>query len=456
VKQFSLEVKVGLFAIIVIILAITLTIKVSERAVTAGRGYELNAVFSNATGLKIKAPIELAGVQIGVVKDIDLFESRSAKVTLVLNRKVKLPDDSRAVLRTRGFLGETYVEIIPGSIGAPNLSSDDSIAYTSSSGDMNQLLNQFNEIASDIKAVTSSLKTLVGQDENMPINRIINNLDKFSESIKNVTVQNQDNINRIANNLADFTEQLQEVIQQGRENVESSMEHVASITEKIDNGQGTIGRLVNDDETVEKLNKAVDNLNSTLGSFSKLETEIGYHAEYLTRTTDFKHYVSLALRPGPDKAFLFDVVADPDPPPNHVDRTINVTANNTTTTVKTSTATIDRNAIKISAQLAKKFYDFQIRGGIIESTGGLGADYFVGPAVAHAEAYNFTTHYGERPHIKLTGEINITKNFYLLGGADDIINPAQPVDYFVGGGFRLVDEDIKSLVRLGGASTLMK
>ncbi|PIU55075.1 MAG: hypothetical protein COS89_08345, partial [Deltaproteobacteria bacterium CG07_land_8_20_14_0_80_38_7] len=169
-KQFSLEVKVGLFAIIVIILAITLTIKVSERAVTAGRGYELNAVFSNATGLKIKAPIELAGVQIGVVKDIELFDSRSAKVTLVLNRKVKLPDDSRAVLRTRGFLGETYVEIIPGSIGAPNLSSDDSIAYTSSSGDMNQLLNQFNEIASDIKAVTSSLKTLVGQDENMPIN----------------------------------------------------------------------------------------------------------------------------------------------------------------------------------------------------------------------------------------------------------------------------------------------
>jgi len=448
--------KVGLFAVIVIVLAGVITVKVSERAVTAGRGYDLVAIFSKATGLKIKAPVELAGVQVGVVKDIELFDSRSAKVTLLLNRHVKLPADSSAVLRTRGFLGEAYVELVPGSPEGTILGEGGQIGETATSGDINMLVNQFNDIASDIKAVTSSLRDMIGKDEVSPINRIVSNLDKFTESIKNMTVQNEGNVNRITANLADFSAELRNLIHQGRANVQESAERIASITRKIDEGKGTIGKLVNDEETVEKLNEAVDSLNETLGGFKKLETEIGYHTEYGTQTHDFKHYVSLALKPAPDKAFLFDFVSDPSPTARHVDRTTDVTVNNATTTVTTSTATIDRSAFRFSAQLAKKFYDFQLRGGIIESTGGMGADYDIGPMSIRFSAYDFSTRYGERPHLKVGGDINVTKNFYLIGGADDLINPNQPVDYFVGAGFRLVDDDMKNLMSFGGKSLMGK
>lgn len=444
--------KVGLFAAIIIAIAALITVKVSERAVTAGRGYDLVSVFSNATGLKIKAPVELAGVQVGVVKEIELMDSRQAKVTLLLNRKVKLPLDSKAVLRTRGFLGETYVEIIPGTEGEMILKAGERIYDTGRTGDINQLVSQFNEIADDIKDVTSSLKNLVGTDEMAPINRIVNNLDKFSESIKTITVNNQDNVNRIASNLADFTTELKNLLNRGQADVEESMQRIASITRKIDEGRGTVGRLVNDEETVEKLNDAVDNLNETLGGFKRMELELGYHAEYLTRSEDFKHYVSFALRPTPDKAFMFDLVTDPSPPPRIVDRTTDVTVNNATTTVQTSTQTIDRSAIRFSAQLAKKFYDFQLRGGIIESTGGVGADYFYGPLGLHTSVYNFSASEGQRPAIKAYADVNLTKNFYLMGGADDIINPNQPVDYFFGAGFKIVDEDIKSLGGLGASA----
>jgi len=444
--------KVGLFAAIVIAIAAMITVKVSERAVTAGRGYELVTIFSNATGLKIKAPIELAGVQVGVVRDIELYDSRRAKVTLLLNRRVKLPADSRAILRTRGFLGETYVELVPGSPEEPILSEGNEITDTRTSGDVNQLVNQFNDIAGDIKAVTSSLRDMIGKDDSSPINRIVNNLEKFTESIKDMTLQNEGNVNQIASNLADFTTQLKNLMAQGRVNVEESIDRIASITRKIDEGKGTIGKLVNDEETIEKLNEAVDNLNTTLGGFKKLETEVGYHVEYLGNSEDFKHYVSLALRPAPDKAFMFDVVSDPAPTPRHVERTTDVTVGGNTTTVQTHTATIDRSAIRFSAQLAKKFYDFQLRGGIIESTGGVGADYMLGPLDLSISAYDFTTRYGEKPHLKAMGGLNLTKNFYIVGGADDLINPKQPVDYFIGAGFRLVDDDFKSLVQFGGKS----
>jgi phospholipid/cholesterol/gamma-HCH transport system substrate-binding protein len=453
-KKLTTEMKVGLFAAIAILLAAVITVKVSERAVTAGRGYELSAVFDHATGLKIKAPVELAGVQVGVVQDIELFDSRRAKVTLLLNRKVKLPVDSRIVLRARGFLGETYVELIPGSPEQTMLKSGAEIEDTMTTGDMNSLVNQFNEIAADIKAVTSSLRTMVGNDDGAPINRIVGNLDKFSESIKIMAINNQDNVDKIATNLADFTAELKGLLSNGRANVEESIDRIASITRKIDTGKGSVGKLVNDEETVEKLNDALDNLNETLGGFKKLETEIGYHTEYMVNSSDFKHYVSLALRPAPDKAFMFDIVSDTDPPPTFVNRTTDVTVNGNTTTVQTTTGTIDRNALRFSAQLAKKFYDFQLRGGIIESTGGVGADYFKGPIGLTFEAFNFTTRYSQRPHLKAHADLNLTKNFYVMGGADDFINPNQSVDYFVGAGFRLVDDDIKSIFSMGSKAVL--
>ena len=456
-KNLSLEVKVGLFAAIIIVLMVWATLRVSDKTSVSGRGYDITAVFDNATGLKKKAPVELAGVKIGVVKDVELLNSREAKVIISVGKNVKLTEDSQAVLRTRGFLGETYVEILPGDPEMPVIPKDGSIAFTARTGDVNSLVSQFNAIANDIKHVTSSLKGMVGDNDTYPVNRIIENLDAFTKAIKDVTLRNESNIDRVAVNLAEMTDQLREIVARGKADVEESAERIASITRKIDEGKGTIGRLVNDDETVDKLNEAVDNLNEALGGFRKLETEIGYHAEFLGQTHDFKHYIDLALRPSPDKALLLGVVTDPDPRPSHVQRTTDVTVGNNTTQVTTETATIDREKIRFSAQLAKKFYDLQLRGGIIESTGGFGLDYYKGPVSLHFSAYDFSTRFGERPHLKAGADLNILPNIYLTSGVDDMINNSGPKpDWFVGAGFRFVDDDIKRFMGSGATSLVGK
>ncbi|HQH81160.1 MAG TPA: MlaD family protein, partial [bacterium] len=271
VRNLSLEVKVGIFAVAVILVLAWATIRVSEKTSVSGYGgYDLTAVFDNATGLKVKAPVELAGVKVGVVRNVELLDSRRAKVLLLMDKAVRLPADSQAVLRTRGFLGDTYVEIIPGSQGAPLLSKDSQIEFTGRTGDINSLVGQFSSIATDVKQMTSSLKTMIGDNQDYPINRIVSNLEEFTRSIRDITIQNQQNIDRVAMNLAEMTDQLREIVAKGRVDVEESMENIASITRKIDAGEGTIGKLVNDDETVNKLNKAVDNLNETLGGFRSL------------------------------------------------------------------------------------------------------------------------------------------------------------------------------------------
>lgn len=449
-KGMSTEFKVGAFALIVIALLAWATIRVGDKTTIAGGAYDLEVAFANATGLKLKAPVELAGVQVGVVKDIELLDSREALVTIGLSKKVKLPDDSTAVLRTRGFLGETYIELIPGTMGNPVLKDGNEIPYAFRTGDINTLVGQFNQIADDIKAVTGSLRSMISDDETAPINRIVANLEDFSQSIRDITVRNSQNVDRISENLAAMTEQLRLLVARGEADIQESMERIASITRKIDEGRGTVGRLVNDEETVDKLNEAIDSLNETLGSYRRLEAEIGYHMEFMAKSHDFKNYVDLTLRPSPDKGFMIGIVSDPNPNPTYVVRQTDVTVGNNTTRVTTNTGTIDRNKIKWNAQLMKSFYDFTIRGGLIESTGGIGMDYRIGPAEIKFDAFDFQTRNNLRPHLKLWANVNVTKNFQLLGGADDFISKNNR-DFFFGAGFRFVDEDIKTVGGMGAS-----
>jgi phospholipid/cholesterol/gamma-HCH transport system substrate-binding protein len=454
VKTRSIELKVGVFAAVVIVLLTWATIRVGDKTSVSGGGYILSAIFDNATGLKLKAPVAMAGVQIGIVKKVDLTKDRRARVTLAVAKDVLLPQDSKVYLRTRGFLGETYVEIVPGNPALPMLKEGSAFDEAYRTGDINALVNRFNDIADDVKHISGSVRGMVGKNGEAPINRIVSNLEEFSRTIRDVTLRNEANVDRISENLAAMTEQLKHMVSNGRGDVEDSLDHIASITRKIDEGKGTVGRLVNDEETVEGINEAVDNLNEALGGFKTLETEIGYHTEYLGQSKDFKHYVSLALKPSPDKSFLFDVIADPNPRPDHIQRSTDITAGGTTTTVVTDTATVEREQVRFSAQLAKKFYDFTLRGGMIESSGGLGLDYEKGPLGLSFSAFDFSTRYGERPHLKLMGNVNLTRNIYVLGGADDLIAPANRPNWFVGAGLRIVDEDIKSVVKMGGASLL--
>ncbi|MFH1654746.1 MAG: MlaD family protein [Pseudomonadota bacterium] len=454
-KRYTIEMKVGIFAAVMIILLAWLTMKVNERGAVMGGGYKLNVELADATGLKRKAPVLLAGVEVGVVDKVTLTPERRALAELMISKNVILPTDTEIVIRTKGFLGETYVEIIPG--GAANkLGDGDNIGLSKRTGDINTLVSQFGDIANDIKAITGAMKQLMGDANDSKVAKMINNWEQLSETLNLMALRNENNIDRITASMADFSENIQHLIAQSKDEVSESMDHIASITAKIDRGEGTVGKLINDDETVEKLNATLDNLQDTLGGFRKLEMEIGYHNEYLTRSKDFKHYVSLALRPAPDKAFMFDLVSDPNPNPTHIDRTTDITVNNNTTTVSTTTATTDRSKLRFSAQLAKSFYDFRFRAGIIESTGGIGLDYIKGPMGLRFSVYDFSTRYGERPHLKMLGDVGVTKNFYLLGGADDFINPNQRVDWFVGIGLRLIDEDIKRLASFGGGSLLGK
>jgi phospholipid/cholesterol/gamma-HCH transport system substrate-binding protein len=81
------------------------------------RGYQFQVSFGEATQLAVEADVRVSGVPVGKVKTIDPDpqSGRSVAVVEMDERYAPLPRDSRAILRQKTLLGETYVELTPGN-----------------------------------------------------------------------------------------------------------------------------------------------------------------------------------------------------------------------------------------------------------------------------------------------------------------------------------------------------
>lgn len=112
-QRKGVEVVVGLFVLVGILALGYLSIKLGKVEIFGPRGYEVYALFPSVGGLKNGATVEIAGVPIGRVDSIALAEYQ-ARVTMLVNAKVKLSDDSIVSIKTKGLIGEKFVQISPG------------------------------------------------------------------------------------------------------------------------------------------------------------------------------------------------------------------------------------------------------------------------------------------------------------------------------------------------------
>ncbi|XHR28272.1 MAG: outer membrane lipid asymmetry maintenance protein MlaD [Chthoniobacteraceae bacterium] len=112
-KQRHFEFYVGLFMALGILCLAILSLQVARNDFFAANGYEVQAVFTNCSGLQAGSPIMIAGVEIGRIKSIGL-EDYEAKVVFVIKHGIVLQKDAMASIKTKGLIGEKYVEITPG------------------------------------------------------------------------------------------------------------------------------------------------------------------------------------------------------------------------------------------------------------------------------------------------------------------------------------------------------
>src|ERR1043166_7039623 len=105
-----LELVVGVFVLVGLLCLGYLSIKLGKLEVIGGHLYEVLAEFTNASGLKAGAPVEIAGVEVGRIKHIGLKDDQ-AQVTLAIKEGITLYTDTFATIKTRGIIGEKFITL---------------------------------------------------------------------------------------------------------------------------------------------------------------------------------------------------------------------------------------------------------------------------------------------------------------------------------------------------------
>jgi phospholipid/cholesterol/gamma-HCH transport system substrate-binding protein len=140
-EKAKLETVVGVFVLVGIVCLGYLAIKLGKLELVGGDVYEVEAQFNTASGLKPGSTVEIAGVEVGRVRGITLKEDR-AMVKLAVNNTVKLYTDTIASIKTRGIIGEKFLNLSPGGGGDP-LKPGDTIRDTESGLDLEELVSQY-------------------------------------------------------------------------------------------------------------------------------------------------------------------------------------------------------------------------------------------------------------------------------------------------------------------------
>ena len=216
------------------------------------------------------------------------------------------------------------------------------------------------------------------------------------------------------------------------------MKNLDDITGKINRGEGTIGKLVSDEETSEKVTTAVDGISNLLDTANRIQTSFDLSGTYMTAPAGEETAINVKIQPGLDRYYLVGVVSDP-----FGQVTVSKTQNTGTISEKYTTTMTYQNALKWNLQFAKTFYDFTIRGGLIENYGGFAGEYQLlkNKATLGLELNNFNA-LNVRPFFKYT----FWKGFYAQAGIYDALNNSGYFSSYFGAGLNLTNDDLKLLL----------
>ena len=481
----KLETKVGGFFVLTIGVLGMLVLRMEKIDLFSGSSQKkLITEFDQAAGLTLQSAIRVAGVPVGTVSGIDL-DGKKARVTLALPKDFPVYKDANIALSAIGILGEKYIDLDPGHPGAGLM--DPGQAIPSKTGmSMDTLMETLGGISKDVKNVTAALSGSIGGEQGREkLDEIVDNIRQLTGEFRAMAQENHASINntmtnveaisgdlrqnlpRLAKQFEDLGRNLNDMVNQGRpelqglltdvrkltQNLEGSSENVKSITDKMNRGEGTIGKLLNDPSTVEKLNLAVDNVNSMLGGFRSMDLNLDLYATQWTKRGNSLSGLGLDIVPAHDHWYALNLNSTPD---GKIDvsslsqSNLNAAGQPITTPVTVQNVSTDQ-AFTFSAQFAKRLAEhYVLSAGIVESKGGGGAEFRALDDKFRLGllAYDFTkTEEKPKPRYRATTSYQFYKSLYLQAGVQDIANPELRT-FFFGGGLRWKDEDLKKLVGL--------
>ena len=220
--------RVGLFFLLGVALVWVTFETLSDGRIFEEHTHKLIAGFDDLRQLKSGDEVRLAGVKVGSVSTTRLA-GRRAEAVLQIDPKVPIANDATATIVMSGLIGGNYISIDMGSNGAPAL-ADGAEIRTLATPDLNTLMSEIGGLGKQLQDSLGSFSKALGGDGKSG-GGIIQKLDKLVS----------DNSTR----------------------VDATMTNLQEITGKINRGEGTLGKLVNDPKLHDELLATVDEIRAT-------------------------------------------------------------------------------------------------------------------------------------------------------------------------------------------------
>ena len=247
------------------------------------------AYFPHSGGLKTGTPITVNGVKVGSVEAVSLEEKTARiKITMECSDDFTFSKNSTAELYN-SLLGGAGLQIIPAFDNAPIAVSgdvleariqEDMLASISSSikptqEKLNHLLNQADTTLTGVNKILDNKTTTDLKNAITELSNTMRNLNQASVTLNNMLIANQaslhntlQNANKISGDLAKVTSDLSEAdINKVITNAQNTLSNLNTLLSEIENGKGTVGKLLKDDALYNDLDKSVKQLELLLQDF---------------------------------------------------------------------------------------------------------------------------------------------------------------------------------------------
>jgi phospholipid/cholesterol/gamma-HCH transport system substrate-binding protein len=484
----KLETKVGAFFIGSIAVVGFLAMQMEKLQLGGNHGArEGFTVFSEVSGLNPQSPVRVAGVKVGEVKRIVLDHGK-AKVFITLDSDLPVHRDAVATLSSIGILGEKYVDLNPGKDDDTVFDLNQPIPSKAGTS-LDQLMETLAGIGNDVKGVTYALnKSIGGEEGRAKLDEIVDNIRQLTGEFRAMAQENHEGINQTVANVQAMTSELREripqlaqrfddlgkhldeMVQENRpelkgtledahklaKNFEETATNLRVMTDRINRGEGTVGKLLNDDTTVKKLNETLDSVNDALGGFKKLDLRLDLGADQWTKRHDSETYFNIELAPRPDYWYALQLASTPDGKIHDQLQTvtkIDPVTGKPVSVLEDNRYVTTEQSFTFGAQFAKRWGPAVFSAGVVQGKGGGGVELRGDEDKLRLGvlAYDF----GKRddkpnPRVRLTGSWQFWKGAYVQAGLQDIANKDLRT-FFFGGGLRWKDEDLKKLIGLASA-----
>ncbi|HIG29349.1 MAG TPA: MCE family protein [Verrucomicrobiales bacterium] len=277
----SLETKLGIFVALTL-LAFIFLMEIAGSPNLFKKSYLLKGRFSNVHELKTGDAVKMAGVNIGTVKDIQIAGNQ-VEVSMNIHRDTPVPSDSIAVIQFAGLMGQNYVTFTLGTSQSPGLEPE-SLVTTADRPDLNNFMARLDNVAVGIENLTQnltgdSINNILGpltdfiRDNSSKISGIVENMETISERIR----EGEGTVGRLVNEDDLYETAMNSItdLQETASELRTMMQQAKGLIGNIEQGKGTLGKLAQDESLYRETTDAMLNLKEILAKINNGEGTVG-------------------------------------------------------------------------------------------------------------------------------------------------------------------------------------